>query len=286
VHALFLSTFLIAAAQGPLFAPPPLSATLTSVTPSSPFLPCPVTVTFIGSIDGLAGQAVQYYFTRTVKGFVTATKPVKASLGVDGKLAVGDAMSIGAAQTGPGSDELDIVSSTVKAKATFNVACTTRSGIHPLVQLPTPGTEGSWPYEYPYPPDLSRCDGTPPDPIWQNGGAAELRGGFTAEHLYLQERYRYGFPTQIGFAPNAPLAFCVKWIVTVTHDNGMPVGTSFLITAQHIHGGPMLCISDYDGTPHVSQSGGPINTLNDCQVLPLWQHITASPSPLPPRVIR
>jgi hypothetical protein len=246
-----------------------------------------VTVKFIGSIDGQAGQAIQYYFTRTVKGFVTATKPVKASLGVNGKLAVGDEMSIGAAQTGPGSDELDIVSSAVKARATFNVACTTRPGIHPLVQLPTPGIEGTWPYEYPYSPDLSLCDGTPPNPIWQNFGASDLKSGYTAEKFWMQEHGgTYGFPPQIQFAPEPPEAFCVKWIFTVTHDNGMPVATSYLITAHHIHGGPMLCITEYDGSTHVSQSGGPINTPNDCQVLPVWQHITASPSPLPPRVIR
>ncbi|MBV8280613.1 MAG: hypothetical protein JO347_00945, partial [Candidatus Eremiobacteraeota bacterium] len=242
---------------------------------------CPAAIRFAGTIAGTQNQAVTYYFTRTIKGVATSLAPVSASLDATGTLHVADAISIDSAHAGPGSDTITLLPSNIKTTATFTVACTMAgNGTSMSVLMTKPHTyvpESTGAYTYPYTPDLSRCATHPAgDWTWQVAMVADLRAGYTAEKGYLQEKDAYSASaTTIGFAPEVPGSFCITWTFYVGHfsDEQTPAD-SFVITARHIGGGPMLCITDRTGSGHppgevgISSSGGPIQTPPACGSLP------------------
>lgn len=262
---------------------PMLSASF-SAQPATFTGACPATIKFTGTITGPARQSVGFYFTRTIKGVAASSMPTSASLDDTGKLSVADSMSIDGAHAGSGSDELDLVSSTVKATANFSVTCTATSElplfgplVHPIkAHIFVP--EGSGVYYYPYPQyiDVNKCGGFPPQAFWQNWMRGELKAAFTGEKAYSQEKDAYNpDPTKIGFSPEVPDVFCIKYIFIVGHYTDQPGNAqAFVVTGRHINGGPMLCVTNESGMGHpagepgISNAGGPIFTPLACALLP------------------
>ena len=142
-------------------------------------------------------------------------------------------------------------------------------------------TEGSYPvnadypvvFAPPYGPESmrARCGNRPL--IWHDDIEANLHAGFATEKAYLQENDKYGRPSAIGFDPEPPDRFCVKYTIVVGHYADQKESSAYFITARHIAGGPTYCITDIDGKGHPAgnagaSSGAPIPDPEACAALP------------------
>jgi hypothetical protein len=253
--------------------------------------PCPVTLRFAGSISGTANQFVTYVFNRTIKGVAASTMPVGASLDGNGHLNVSDSFPVGSPQAGPGSDELQLLPSNVKVKADFSVSCvvpTARPNLH--ISPPHVRTgEGIYPVVYPYVfPDMSKCGTNPYTFGWFSSARSNLRAGFMAEKAHFQEKDEFDSPTVVGFSPLSIEQVCIHYVVTVGHYLDPKPASAFFITARHILGGPMYCITNISGMspagePAMSMSGGPIASFQGCAALPpaTYNRSLFAPQPLP-----
>jgi len=139
---------------------------------------------------------------------------------------------------------------------------------HPMVRLQRNFiTEGSYPVNADYPvvfaspfgPESmrTRCGNRPL--IWEDDIEANLHSGFATERAYLQENDKYGRPGAIGFDPEAPDRFCVRYTVVVGHYADQKASSAFFITARHIAGGPTYCVTGIDGKGHAAGSAGATN---------------------------
>lgn len=250
--------------------------TVTFTAPATYSGSCPVTIKVNGTITGPANQAITYSFARTVGNVSLSTKPVAATLDESGQLTVVDSLPIAPNQAGPGSDELTVWPGAVRSKASFSVTCFQPHQVAraPHIFVPESTTvatyTGTLPYQYPY---VALCGATPTAKPWVPSVRSNLRAGYSAEKAYLQQYDRFGTVTSIGLLPEPPYLICFHYSATIGHYQDEPKAASaFFITAQHILGGPMYCITYISGKiaagePGQSLSGGPILTPDSCAAL-------------------
>ena len=153
----------------------------------------------------------------------------------------------------------------------------------PTIKLPhLYVNEGSYLVDKSYIGGPIDCGTTPAK--WAIGAVANLKGGFSAEKAYFQEKDAFGTPAQIGLSPETNYRACINFVVNVGHYTGDLPASVFFITARHNAGGPMYCVTNIGGTlPSgnfgTSYAGGPILSPDQCAALPVFVPPAAPFSP-------
>jgi hypothetical protein len=233
---------------------------------------CPATLKFAGTISGRPNATVKYVFNRTIHGVATTSPPVTTALDRNGQLDVTDSFSVTGAQNG--MDELQIFPAGAKAAAPFSVTCAVDTA-KPNTAVTTHSflVEKTYRPQYSHPgADRSKC-GTDPS-TWVSAIRLNLKAAYILEKGNLQEKDGYGGPDTVGFLPQAWDLICIRFDFAIGHYDGQPKSTQFLVTGQHIAGGPMYCVtsdSNMPGNPRVSTNGGPIPSPSACAALPVTQ---------------
>jgi len=247
----------------------PISVTLAAQ--NSPFNgACPATLRFAGTISGPANQPVTYVFNRTIKGIVVTSRPNKAAFDGSGHLSVVDSFQVDSSQAGSGQDELEVLPAGVKAAVPFSVSCSFQNAA-PAAKTHFFIADATYSTSTPYRFDVSKCGETPDPARWISKVRADLRMAYAGEQAYLQEKDKYGVGGTVSLPYGYTGTACFHFIEVAGHyPDHMP---AFYVTARHIKGGPMYCVTMLGGAVqpgemHVSFAGGPILSPDACAALP------------------